>query len=172
MKQQKFPIYLSGERIFSNSQKAISLQDKKRLGELKDGKVIYSPFEAFYLVEKHVAMFVSLKKAKQLTENELISLLSKKDKKFHEKYIIFKHLKNKGYIVKTGLKFGEEFRVYKKSEKHARWIVFPISSNEKIQPKELISKSRITHSTGKKLLLAIVDSEEDITFYEIDWVKP
>jgi len=172
MKQSKFPIYLSGERIFSNSQKAINLQDKTKLGEYKDGKVIYSGFEAVYLIEKHLAVFISLKKEKELTENELISFLSKKDKNFQIKYIIFKYLKNKGYIVKTGLKFGEEFRVYKKNEKHAKWIVFPISSTDIIQPKELISKSRITHSTGKKLLLGIVDSEEDITFYEIDWVKP
>jgi tRNA-intron endonuclease, archaea type len=172
MKKPKFPVYISGERIFSNSQKAINLQDKSNLGELKEGKVIYSQFEALYLVEKKEAIIVSIKKGKELSENEIITLFSKKEKEFHTKYIIFKYLKNKGYIVKTGLKFGEEFRVYKKHDKHARWIVFPVSSNEKIQPKELISKSRVTHSTGKKLLLAIVDSEEDITFYEIDWVKP
>jgi len=170
--KSKFPLYLSGERIFSNSEKAISLQETKKLGELKEGKVIYSPFEALYLIEKHVAIFISLKNSKQLKEFELISFLLKKDKSFHTKYIIFKHLKDKGYIVKTGLKFGEEFRVYTKKDKHAKWIVFPINSSDLISPKELISKSRITHSTGKKLLLAIVDSEEDITFYEIDWVKP
>jgi tRNA-intron endonuclease, archaea type len=170
--QSKFPLYLSGERIFSNSQTAISLQETKKLGELKEGKVVYSPFEALYLIEKNIAVFISIKKGKQMKENEILSIFSKKDKDFNTKYIIFKHLKNKGYIVKTGLKFGEEFRVYKKQEKHARWIVFPISSNEKIQPKELISKSRISHSTGKKLLLAIVDNEEDITFYEVDWLKP
>jgi len=168
----KFPLYLSGERIFSNSQKAINLYDRFKLGELKEGKVVYSPFEALYIIEKHEAVFISLKKGKQLNDNELITLFSKKDKIFYTKYLIFKYLKNKGYIVKTGLKFGEEFRVYKKNDKHARWIVFPIGSNEKISPKELISKSRVTHSTGKKLLLSMVDNEEGITFYEIDWVKP
>lgn len=170
--QSEFPLYLTGERIFSNSQKAINLQNKTKLGEIKEGKVIYSPFEAFYLIETKKAELMSLKINKILSESQILSILSKKDKNFNTKYIIFKHLKNKGYIVKTGLKFGEEFRVYKKKEKHARWIVFPINSNDKISPKELISKSRISHSTGKKLLLAIVDNEEDITFYEIDWIKP
>ena len=170
--QLKFPLYISGERIFSNSQKAINFQDKSRLGELKEGKVIYSGFEALYLLEAKKAEIISLKNNKNLSETDLISFFSKKDRNFQTKFIVFKHLKNKGYIVKTGLKFGEEFRVYSKKDSHARWIVFPISSNEKIHPKELISKSRITHSTGKKLLLAIVDSEEDITFYEIEWVKP
>jgi tRNA-intron endonuclease, archaea type len=170
--ESKFPLYMSGDRIFSNSGKAISLAETKKLGEIKEGKVIYSPFEAFYLIETKKAELMSLKINKILTESQILSILNKKDKSFYTKYLIFRYLKNKGYIVKTGLKFGEEFRVYKKQEKHARWIVFPISSNEKISPKELISKSRISHSTGKKLLLAIVDNEEDITFYEIDWLKP
>lgn len=169
--EQKFTLYIAGERIFSNSQKAINLNNKSKLGELKEGKVIYSNFEALFLSETKKAVIVNLKNNKQLSEHELIRIFSKKSD-FLTKYLVFKYLKNKGYIVKTGLKFGEEFRVYKKSDKHARWIIFPLKSNEKIHPKDIISKSRISHSTGKKLLLAIVDSEEDITFYEIDWLKP
>lgn len=168
----KFPIYLSNERIFSNSQKAINIAELRKIGEHKEGKVIYTSYEAFYLQETKKAVIKDIKKEKPLSENELMSSLTKKDKEFHTKYIVFRNLKNKGYIVKTGLKFGEEFRVYKKQDKHARWIVYPIKSTEKINPKDLISKSRISHSTGKKLLLAIVDSEEDISFYEIDWIKP
>ena len=97
--KSKFPIYLSGERIFSNSEKAISLQETKKLGELKEGKVIYSSFEALYIIEKHVARFISLNKSKEFSENELISLLSKKDKGFHTKFIIFKYLKNKSNVI-------------------------------------------------------------------------
>ena len=171
---QKFPLYVSSDRVFSNSNIAISNQEQYKLGELKDGKVVYSPFEALFLSEKNKVELVSLKSNKKIKENDIIKLFSK-NKDFLTKYLVFKYLKNKGYIVKTGLKFGEEFRVYDKSSfknNHAKWIVFPIKSTNNIAPKELISKSRITHSTGKKLLLAIVDSEEDITFYEIDWIKP
>jgi len=167
----KFPLYISKDRIFSNSQKAINLCELRKIGELKEGKVIYTNFEALYLLETKKAEIIDLRTNKNLSETNLIKLFSKKSD-FLTNYIVYKYLKNKGYLVKTGLKFGEEFRVYKKQDKHARWIVYPIKSTDKIQPKELISKSRVSHSTGKKLLLAIVDSEEDITFYEIDWLKP
>ncbi len=176
-----FPLYMSNDRIFSNSQKAMNLCELRKIGELKEGKVIYTSFEALYLLETKKAEIINLKNNKILKEIETVKSFTKKDKEFLTKYIVYKYLKDKGYIVKIGLKFGEEFRVYCNSKKsrnllacpqHARWIVYPIKSTDKIQPKELISKSRISHSTGKKLLLAIVDSEEDITFYEIDWVKP
>ncbi|MEM0465494.1 MAG: tRNA-intron lyase [Candidatus Pacearchaeota archaeon] len=168
-----FPIYLEGERIFSNSKIAIDTQDRKKLGEIKDGKVIYNPFEAFYLLENKKAKLI--KNDKELKEQEILKIFSK-NKDFITKYLVFKDLKNKGYVIKAGIKFGEEFRVYNKEDykknKHAKWICYPIKSIDNIKIKEFIAKLRVSHASGKKLLLAIVDSEEDIIYYEIDWIKP
>lgn len=174
MHQTKFPIYIAGDRIFSNSQKALEIQNSKNLGEKAQGKVIYSPFEAFFLVETQKAQALNTKTNKYLKEHELITILSKKHKDFQINYQVFKALKSKGYLVKTGSKFGAEFRVYdniNSMNKHARWLVYPIKQSEKSNWNEFISKNRIAHSTGKKLLLAIVDSEDNVLFYEIDWMK-
>ena len=170
MNNNKFQIYLSSDRIFSNSEAAFHLENSKKLGEKTSEKIIYSPFEALFLVETNKAEIT--KGNKPLSSENLISLFSKKHKDFLTKYLVFKNLRNKGYIVKTGLKFGSEFRVYDKNNhnKHARWLVYPVKS-EKINLDEFISKNRIAHSTGKKILLAIVDSEEKIIFYEINWLK-
>jgi tRNA-intron endonuclease, archaea type len=172
MKQTKFLIYIAGDRIFSNSQKALEIQDSKNLGEKAQGKVIYSPFEAFFLVETQKADILNSKTNKPLKEHELITLLSKKHKDFLTKYLVFKALKNKAYLVKTGSKFGADFRVYDSSmNSHAKYLVYPIKQSEKSNWNEFISKNRIAHSTAKKLLLAIVDSEDNVLFYEIDWMK-
>ena len=174
MHQTKFPIYIVGDRIFSNSQKALSLQNEKNLGEKTQGKVIYSPFEALYLAETQKAQAINTKTNKTIKEHELITILSKKHKDFLTKYLVFKALKNKGYLVKTGSKFGAEFRVYdniNSMNKHAKYLVYPIKQSEKSDWNEFISKNRIAHSTGKKLLLALVDSEDNVLFYEIGWMK-
>ncbi|MBU1252016.1 MAG: tRNA-intron lyase, partial [Nanoarchaeota archaeon] len=34
------------------------------------------------------------------------------------------------------------------------------------------AKNRVAHSTKKNLLLAIVDEEGDVSYYEVRWVKP
>ena len=171
MKQTKFPIYITGDRIFSNSQKGVSIANEKSLGELNSGKVIYSQFEAFFLVENNKAEIINIKTNKILKEEEILKIFSKNSKDFLINYTVFKKLKQKGYNVKTGSKFGAEFRVYDNGmNKHAKWLVYPIKQSEKSNWNEFISKNRIAHSTGKKLLLAIVDSE-DVLFYEIDWKK-
>ncbi|MBI4143528.1 tRNA-intron lyase, partial [Candidatus Woesearchaeota archaeon] len=37
---------------------------------------------------------------------------------------------------------------------------------------EFAAKNRVAHSTKKRLLMAIVDAENDVTFYEIRWLRP
>jgi tRNA-intron endonuclease len=164
-----FPIFISNTRIFSNSKKAIDLFDSKKIGEFSEGKITYSPYEAIFLVEKERARL--FENEKEISLNSLIKKLSKKTPELITNYILFKDLRKKGFVVKTDLKFGTEFRIYKKSEKHAKWISFAIQENEKLNLKDFIAKNRIAHSTAKKLLIAIIDSQENINYFETDWLK-
>jgi len=141
--------------LTSKSQQAFTLFEKSKFGEKKSGKIIYSIYEAFYLIE-----------TKKAESNKKIKL----NKQQQKNYLVFKDLRKKGYIVKTGLKFGTEFRVYKGKSPHAQWLLEII--DKKINLKEFISKTRISHSTGKTLLLAIIDSQKDLTYYNISWLKP
>jgi tRNA-intron endonuclease len=89
---------------------------------------------------------------------------------------VFKDLRNRGYIVKTALKFGADFRVYdrgvKPGEDHARWIIYPVHEASGLTWYEFAAKNRVAHSTKKRLMMGIVDDEGDVTYYEIRWVRP
>ena len=170
----KIQANIIGEIISSNSSEAFSLYNKSRFGERKDDKVKYSLSEALYLVEKSKMEILS--KNKKIPEKELLKKFQRFDKKIQIKYPVFKDLRSKGYIVKTALKFGAEFRVYEKGskvgDKHAKWIVFTDYESNKLTWHEFSAKNRVAHSTKKNLLIAIVDGEGDVTYYEIKWLKP
>ncbi|MFA5061001.1 MAG: tRNA-intron lyase [Candidatus Pacearchaeota archaeon] len=166
---------LISEKVTSNSKEAFDLFASQRFGEKKGEKITYMLSEALYLLEDgKIEIFDS--KNKLLTEEEVIRKFKKIDKKFKTKYIVFKDLRKKGYIVKTALKYGAEFRVYDKGIKiesgHSKWICFPISENQSLTWQEFSAKNRVAHSTKKNLLIAIVDEEEDISYFEIKWIKP
>ena len=116
---QKFEIYQTGTSFSSNKQEAISLASKSLIGEIKNGKVVYSIYEVLYLLETKKAELV--KNNKKIPFNELIK------KANNLIYIAFKDLRDKGYILKEGLKFGADFRVYSKGSKpgeaHAKYIL-------------------------------------------------
>lgn len=164
---------LNTNKLSSNSKEAFSLYEKSSFGEKYSEKIEYSLFEAFYLIESKKAE-IFLKK-KKLKKDEIEKKFSKIEKKFLIKYPIFKDLRKKGYVVKTALKFGAEFRVYEKNFKkekiHAKWLVFTDTENNRISWNEFSAKNRVAHSTKKNLLIAILDSENKITYYEIHWKK-
>jgi len=174
MAKQKIIAHLSEGSVKSNDSYAYSLYEKSRFGETKENKVQYMLSEAIYLIEKGKMSIFSGKK--ELTKDELFNKIKRMDKKIQIKYPVFKDLREKGYIVKTALKFGADFRVYDKGakpgKKHAKWIVFTEHESKRITWHEFSAKNRVAHSTRKKLLLAIVDEEEDITYYEVGWIKP
>ena len=103
-------------------------------------------------------------------------MASKLEKDFWVRYIVFRDMRNRGYLVKTALKFGADFRVYdrgiKPGDDHAKWILFPVSESKGFTWYTFSAMNRVAHSTRKNLLVGIVDSENDVTYYEISWTKP
>jgi len=165
---------LIGEKIIASGKEALDLYSRSRFGEIKDKKLLYSLPEALYLLEKK-KIEVS-RKNKKLTFNSLMSELQKIDKKIQTKFTVFKDLRQKGYIIKTALKYGAEFRVYEKGahpgKKHAKYILFPVDESKEMTWHDFTGKARIAHATKKILLIAIIDEESDITYYEVNWKKP
>jgi len=170
MIQAKF----SGTRIYSTSEEAFSLYEKSSFGEKKAGKIEYALVEALFLLsEKRMLVFAE---KKPLDEEQLIKKLKRIDKKIEIKSAVFSDLRKKGYIIKTALKFGAEFRVYDKGSKpgesHARWILYTAKEHDSINWHDFAAKNRIAHSTNKNLLIGIVDEESDVSYYEVRWEKP
>ena len=160
--------------INSSSAYAFSIYEKSAFGEKVEEKIQYTLTEALFLLEKEkMEIFF---KDKKIKKDGFIKKLQKIDKKILTKYSVYKDLRERGYIVKTALKFGAEFRVYNKGKKpgteHAKWIVFSDNESNKISWHEFSAKNRVAHSTKKNLLLAIVDEEGDISYYEVKWLKP
>jgi tRNA-intron endonuclease, archaea type len=166
---------LISERISSNSAEAQDLFTNQRFGEKIGEKIFYTLSEALFLVKERKMEIYDFKN-KKFSQKELLNRFERIDKKFKTKYLVFKDLRKKGYIVKTALKFGAEFRVYDKGKKigkdHAKWICFPVSENQTMTWQDFSAKNRVAHSTKKNLLIAVVDDEGDVSYYEVSWKRP
>jgi len=141
---------------------------------MKNSKIVYSVFEGLYLLEENKVELIS--NNKQITFDKLLAKILKSDKKARTKYTVFKDMRKRGFVVKSALKFGAEFRVYEKGitpgKDHAKWILYPVDESSELVWHDFTAKNRVAHSTKKKLLIGITDSEEDVSYYEIQWIKP
>lgn len=104
------------------------------------------------------------------------------DKRFPERYRVYEDLRERGLLVRTGFKFGCDFRVYergvqlkkgpKSAKEHTKWIVFCVPEDYTMSFQELSRSVRLAHNIRAKMLWAIVDNEGDCTFYQIVRHKP
>jgi len=166
---------LSNMAITEDSDGARELFNQGCYGKIIHRKVALSMIEAFYLSEKGKIKIIDSKNKEYNTES-FIKKATKKEPDFWTRYLVFKDIRERGYIVKTALKFGADFRVYERGVKpgqdHAKWIVYPVNETTKFTWYDFVAKNRVAHSTKKNMLIAIVDNEDDITYYEIKWVRP
>ncbi|MFT4260909.1 MAG: tRNA-intron lyase [Candidatus Woesearchaeota archaeon] len=176
-RRKKIKTIFSQHKILTeNSDEARELYQQNRFGTMTDdGQVQLSLHEALYLLEKGRLSMLDGRK-KELSMSEVIKKSKKSEPNFLIRYAVFKDMRNRGYIIKTALKFGADFRVYdrgvKPGEDHARWVVYPVHEGSTLTWYEFAAKNRVAHSTKKRLMLAVVDDESDVTYWEVKWIRP
>lgn len=192
----KVPIkgYLVGDKVIvrEDFQRAQEFFSRSSFGEVhgvKEKQLELALDEAFYLMERgKLEVFLEEeqkqkgKKAKaafrevKLKPEQFLMLASKAEKNFWTKYQVYRDIRTRGYITKTALKFGADYRLYRRGvkpgEDHAKWVLFCASESDTETWNNFSAKNRVAHSTRKKLLLGIVDKEGEVTYYEVRWKKP
>jgi tRNA-intron endonuclease len=156
--------------ITENSNEARQLHRSHFGTKMSDGRISLAATEALYLLESE-RLHVVDGNNKRLSFGQLLRKL-KLGKDAWISYVVFRDLRDNGYIVKTGTKYGGEFRVYEPGEEHSTWIVSPVRARENVSWQAFSAKNRVAHSTAKKLLVAVVDEEDDVTYWEISWLRP
>jgi tRNA-intron endonuclease len=176
-RKEKIKTVFSNERVLADViDESRELYNQSRYGTLLDsGKLQLSLLEALYLLEKN-KIEIRDQRNKLLDFEQFLKRATKFEPNFWIRYCVFKDMRNRGYIIKTALKFGADFRVYdrgvKPGEDHARWIIYPVHEGATLTWYEFAAKNRVAHSTKKRLMMGIVDDEGDVTYYEIKWMKP
>jgi tRNA-intron endonuclease len=128
---------------------------KPQLGdEFRDPSEI-SPFEAMYLLDKKTIEIVDETK-QNMTKKDFRSKCIEQFQNFETKMNVYVHLRDLGYIVRPGLKFGVDFAVYTKGPglEHSPYMVQIIEKNGKIDPIELVRAGRLATTVRKNFVIA------------------
>ncbi|MBT4604343.1 tRNA-intron lyase [archaeon] len=176
-KKQIVKAMVARERVITESSEAArEFYNQSRFGNIiEGGKVELSLLEGLYLFERN-RLDLRSEAGRKVTFESYLRKARKVEPNFWIRYLVFKDIRSRGYIIKTALKFGADFRVYdrgiKPGEDHARWVVYAVHEGETLTWHEFSAKNRVAHSTKKRLLIGVVDDEGDVTYYEVRWMKP
>jgi len=159
-------------KIEEGSKRPIALHEKSKFGKIEADFLHLSLIEACYLLEK--GRLNIYEDDVKCSIGYLIDLI--KEQNLYAKYIVYRDLKDRGFVIKTGFKYGSEFRLYNRGggpgQGHSDYLVKIIFETYDINALDFASYVRVSHGVNKKLLLAIVDEDFDITYYNVEWTRP
>lgn len=175
------------KRVMIWSKDAIQLYDEngygKPLPEESPNRLELELIEAAYLLEKGKLKVVKKGKTKKkLNFRDLMEIGAENVNEFHPQFIVYRDLRERGYVVKTGYKFGAHFRVYERGVKlirgpkspheHTKWVVHTVAEESAFSLPEMSRAVRLAHNIRATLLWGVVDKESDVTYYELTRVTP
>jgi tRNA-intron endonuclease len=138
----------------------------KGFGDVFNNEYILNDLEVLYLLNN--------KKLKLLGKEEfdfptLLKQLIKKDKKILTKYLIYRDLRSKGYVVKEGFGFGNDFRIYDRGEygkKPAKYVSIGINEGINIKSKDFVDTIEQIENMGKDTIIAVIERRGEIIYYK------
>jgi len=154
-----------GGRVRLGPEALSELYDQGYFGRPKGKGLELSLVEAAYLLDRSRVKI--LRDGEELDFRAFFQAASSMEKGFEFRYVVYKDLRERGYYVQPG---RPDFRVYPRGghpgKGPAEFYVLVISERNPLPLKEIIEPVRLAGQMRKKLMLAIVDEESDITFYE------
>lgn len=119
-----------------------------------------------YLSEKGFIV-VETADGKKISKQKLEKVIHNSQPDIKLRLIVFKDLKERNLIVKTGFKFGAHFRAYAKKpdETHAEYLVHVVEKDFKSVWAEISRAVRLAHSVNKEIVFARIDNGK------IDYIK-
>ena len=164
---------LTTDKVIVKDENAHNLYNKRFYGNLTESGLELSYIEALFLLNKgKIEIYDS--EENPVTREKLTDIIRKQNDYPH--YLVYKDLRIRGYIIRTGFKYGSDFRIYERGHSpgdgHSAALVKILSEVESIRVRDFSSYVRVTRGVRKQLLLAVVDSDYDITYYNVSWTRP
>ena len=136
-----------------------------------DAPLVLDLMEGYYLMTKK-AIEVLDESGRDMTPKRLQEVCQSSYTDFEGKFLVYRKLRESGYVVTPGIKFGSDFAVYEHGPgiDHAPYIVQVMAPDAKITATSMVRSGRLATTVRKQFIIAIPDrGGKSIEFLRYDW---
>jgi len=144
----------------------------KGLGEFNKNDFFLKPFESLYLL--YTKKLDLRNGSKNIGFDVFLQSCIKEDPDALTKFLIFRDLRTKGYIVKDGFGFGSDFRVYERGQfgnKDAKYLVFALNEGKHEKIGQLQKKIEEITKMGKEPIISVIERRGEIIYYKVSRIN-
>lgn len=160
---------LVSEQTCISDKNMIHELDLKGYGEIENEKLFLKQFETLFLL--YSKRLILKKGKKQIDFDTFMNICQKTDSEILTKFLIYRDLRNRGYVVKDGFGFGSDFRVYERGhfgEKGAKFLIFGLNEGQQEKMGNLQKKIEEITQMGKEPIIAVIDRRGEVIYYKIN----
>lgn len=160
---------LKGGRIVVERSEAFGELEQGGYGERDGKRLVLKDCEALYLL--HTSK-LNLKDegGKNVTFDGLAESSQRRSRDSWTKFIIYRDLRSRGYVVKEGFGFGTDLRVYERGDfpdKAAKFVVFALDEGTKRKVEDLSESVRQIIKMGKEAIVAVIERRGEVIYYRV-----
>ena len=157
------------DQVYISEKNMIHELDLKGFGEIEKEKLRLKSFETLYLL--YTKRLILKKGKRQIDFDFFMSLSQKTDQQILTKFLIYRDLRSRGYVVKEGFGFGSDFRVYERGhygEKGAKFLVFGLNEGQQERIGSLQKNVDEITQMGKEPIIAVIERRGEVIYYKIN----
>lgn len=139
-------------------------------GREEDEKITLSAYETLFLHSKGMLEVTNDQTGRVLDFQELLHRFESTEENLWMKYLIYRDLRSRGYVVRKGFGLGIDFRAYERGnygKATASYLILGIQEGKPIMAQRLVNVLRHSLSLKKKLMLAVVNRRGEIVYYTV-----
>jgi tRNA-intron endonuclease len=162
-------VLLKDEGVLVPSSEDIEGLTSRGYGTPQDGNVLLNYCEALYLLDKGI-IEVRGEKGSLFSFQQLLSKARAKDEDAWVRYLLYRDLRSRGYVVREGFGLGIDFRVYKRGEygtSTADYLVLGINEGQPVAIEELARILSRAQGLKKTLVLSVLNRRGEIVYYTL-----
>ncbi|MHA1972183.1 MAG: tRNA-intron lyase [Candidatus Hodarchaeales archaeon] len=137
---------------------------------LSKSSLVLEPEEIMLLLDRKRIEVLDSESEKVLSSADIVNIFSDNSVDLWSRYLVYKDLRNRGYVVTIGTQVTAPFRIYprggKPGDSISRTVVFPLPEGESIDLDFLDQIVKQAKIDRKKLLLSVIDRLGDVTYYQ------
>ncbi len=160
--------FLEDGRILVKDSDYRSFLIQKGYGVKEGNFLVLTGEEALYLMsEGRLRLFEA---DRELTLKDATERLIPVDPDVWIRFLIYRDLRDKGYVIRRGYGIGLDFLLYERGtygEQSAKYLVIGVSEGKPVKIEDLLGVIRSGTYSDKELLLAVVDRRGEVVYYKL-----
>jgi tRNA-intron endonuclease, archaea type len=169
------------EHVILSSNEDAQLLESKGFGIRDNDQFYLNDYEVLYLMYSNkLALRDKIKKTSKskpanVKFTEYVSFAMERDENAWTRFLIFRDLRSRGYVVREGFGFPIDFRVYDRGDygnKAAKYIVFGLNEGKTMSLSELKKHVDEMSTMGKEAVVAVVERRGEVIYYKVAKWRP